>query len=140
VPLLRDGNARPDVITHPLPALALSYGSEDVKAAFEPVIEAMGDLDRLMLRVVGGINTIYGRLRTIDCEVAMEFNHSVSGIDQVGTVHLDFVVVLSTTEGCSKDEDYKCDPELSVTHRMIGVTTSHEEDYQLQNEFGVANK
>jgi hypothetical protein len=67
VPFLRDGNARPDVITHPLPALALSYGSEDVKAALEPVIKAMDDLDRLMLGVVGGINTIYGRLRAVDC-------------------------------------------------------------------------
>jgi hypothetical protein len=51
VPFLRDGNARADVITHPQPALALGYGSEDVKAALEPVIEAVGDLDGLVLGV-----------------------------------------------------------------------------------------
>jgi hypothetical protein len=29
---------------------------------------------------------------------------------------------------------------MSATHRSIRVTTSHEEDYQLHDEFGVANR
>jgi hypothetical protein len=62
VPFLRDGNAGADVITHPLPALSLGYGSEDVKAALEPVIEAVGDLDGLVLGVIGGVNTIHDHL------------------------------------------------------------------------------
>jgi hypothetical protein len=98
VPFLRDGNARADVITHPLPALALGYGSEDVKAALEPVIEAVGDLDGLVLGVISGVNTVDDCLRSIDREVAMEFHHSVSRIGQVRPVHLDFVIVLSTAE------------------------------------------
>jgi len=32
------------------------------------------------------------------------------------------------------------DREMSATHRSIRVTTSHEEDYQLHDEFGVANR
>ena len=59
------------VIPHPLPALALGYGCEDIETALEPVIKAMGDFDGLMLGVIGGINTIYDRLRAIDREVAM---------------------------------------------------------------------
>ena len=57
MPFLRDGNTRPYVVSHPLPALALGYGSEDVNAALEPVIEAVGDLDGLVLGVIGGVNT-----------------------------------------------------------------------------------
>jgi hypothetical protein len=35
--------------------------------------------------VISGVNTIDDCLRSVNCEVAMELNHSVSGIDQVGT-------------------------------------------------------
>ena len=30
--------------------------------------------------------------------------------------------------------------ENSVTHLLVKLITSHDQDYQLQNEFGVANK
>jgi len=93
------------VIAHPLPALSRGYGGEDVKAALEPVIEAVGDLDGLVLGVIGGVNTVDDCLRSVDREVAMEFHHGVPGINQVGPVDLDFVVVLSAAERCSKDKD-----------------------------------
>jgi hypothetical protein len=32
------------------------------------------------------------------------------------------------------------DREMSATHHPIRATTSHEEDYQLHNEFDVANR
>src|SRR5208282_813190 len=117
VPFLRDGNARPDVITNPLPALTLGYGSENVKAALEPVGEAVGDLDGLMLGVIGGINTIDDRLRAVDRKVAVKLNHGVSGIDEVGPVHLDFVVVLSPCVGRSQDEGQICDREKAAAHK-----------------------
>jgi hypothetical protein len=60
------------------------------------ILKALGSFDP--------INAIHDCLRSIDREVAMEFHHSVSGIDQIGPVHLDFVVVLSTAERC-KDEN-----------------------------------
>ncbi len=131
MPFLRDGNARADVITHPLPALSLGYGSEDVKAALEPVIKTMGDLDRLMLGMVGGKNTICGCLRASDREIAVELNHGVSRINQVRSVHLYFVVILCVREGSSEAEGQKCNPEKA---------TFHEEDYQLHDEFSVAGK
>jgi hypothetical protein len=58
-----------------------------------------------VLGVIGGVNTVDGRLRPVDREVAMEFHHGVPGIDQVRPVHLDFVIVLSAAKRCSKDED-----------------------------------
>jgi hypothetical protein len=42
-----------------LPALALSYESEDVKAALKPVVEAVSDLRRFMLGMIGPINRIH---------------------------------------------------------------------------------
>ena len=77
MPLLRDGNALADVITHPLPTLSLGYGSEDIKATLEPIVEAVGDLDGFVLGVIGGVNAVDDCLRPVDCEVAMEFNHGV---------------------------------------------------------------
>jgi hypothetical protein len=129
------------VISHPLPVLALSNGSEDVKATLKPVIEAVSDLHRFMLGMIGGVNPIHYCLRTSDREIAMEFNHGVSGIDEIRSVHLDFVVVLSTDESCNQDqgEEQKRDREVSATHHPIEGTTAHEEDYQLHNELGVAN-
>ena len=104
MPFLRDGNARADVVTHPLPALALGYGSEDVKAALQPVLEAMPDLDRLMFGVIRLLNAVHNCLGAIDCEVAMELNHGVCGISQVRFVPVDFGVVLSACAGCRQDD------------------------------------
>jgi hypothetical protein len=142
VPLLRHGDTRANVIPHPLPALALGYRSKNVEATLEPVIKAMSDLHRFMLGVISGVNTLQDCLRALDCEVAMELNHGVRRIDKIRSVHLDFVVVLSASERRSQDqdEDLRRDCEMSVTHRLSGVTTSREEDYQQHNEFGVANR
>jgi hypothetical protein len=54
---------------------------------------------------MSGVNTIDDCLRSVNCEVAMELNRRVSGIDQVGPVHLNLVIVLSAAESCSKDEN-----------------------------------
>jgi hypothetical protein len=64
----------------------------------------------------------------------------VLGIDQVGPVHLNFVIVLSARESRSEDEGWKYQSEMSVTDRPIALTTSHEEDSQLQNDLIVADK
>ena len=63
-----------------------------------PVIEAVGDLDGFVLGVISGVNAVDDCLRSIDREVAMEFHHSVSGIDQIRPLHLDFIIVLSAAE------------------------------------------
>ena len=95
-----------------------------------------------MLGMMAGLNPIHLCLRTIDREMLRSSDHRVSRIDQIRSVHLDLAVVLSADESCSQDqrEGRKREREISVTHHQIGVTTTHGEDYQLQNEFGVANR
>ena len=65
------------MISYPLPSLALAYGREDVKAALEPVVETVSNLDSLMFDVIGQTNTVYYRLRSVDRKVAMQFDHGV---------------------------------------------------------------
>jgi hypothetical protein len=93
------------MIPHPLPVLALTDGGKNVKAAFEPVVEAVGDLDRLMRGVICGINTIIDPLRAVNREVAMQFDHGMSRFDQFGSVYLNFVVLLCADERCRTNED-----------------------------------
>jgi hypothetical protein len=78
-----------------------------------------------MLGVIGGINTIDDRLRAVDREVAVELNHGVSGIDEVGPVYLDFVVVLSPCVGGSQDEGQKCDREKATAHKTAADNLPH---------------
>jgi hypothetical protein len=58
MPFLGDGNAGPYVIANPLPTLSFGDGSEDVKAALEPVVKAVRNFDGLVFGVICGINTI----------------------------------------------------------------------------------
>jgi len=93
-PFFGDSDAGTDVVADPLNALATTFGSENVKANFEPVGEAVSDLDGFMLGVVGGIDAVDDGLAAIDSEIAVELDHGVVGLDQVVAVNLNFVVVL----------------------------------------------
>ena len=53
VPTVRDPHAGPDVIAHPLHAGAALLAGEDVEADFRPVVDALGDFDGFVFRVVG---------------------------------------------------------------------------------------
>jgi len=99
-PFFGDGDARTDVVTDPLNALAAACGSENVEADFEPVGEAVGDLDGFVFGVVGGVEAILNGLGAVDGEIAVEFEHGVVWVDEVGFVDLDFVVVLGADPRC----------------------------------------
>jgi len=121
VPFLRHRNSRPDVISHPLPALSVSYGSEDVKTRLEPVVEAMSDLHSFMLGVTSGIKAIHNCLRAVDREIAMEFEHGMTLIDQIRSIHLNFIVILGTGESCSEDQDEEKQNKVGVAKRLTFV-------------------
>src|SRR6202453_5500257 len=53
IPGVGHPNARSDVIADPLNALAVLLGREDIEADFGPVREAFGELDSLVLLMVG---------------------------------------------------------------------------------------
>jgi hypothetical protein len=61
MPLLGDGEARPDMIAYPLPTLALGCRSKDIESTLEVVRESVRNLDRLMFGMVRRVNTIDDR-------------------------------------------------------------------------------
>src|SRR6202050_1820913 len=94
MPAFRHANTRTDVIADPLPALICFDGSEHVEADLEPGVKAMRDLERFVLRMVGGIKTILKLLRAINGKIAVQFKHGVAGFDGVRAIHLNLVVIL----------------------------------------------
>jgi hypothetical protein len=49
----------------------------------------------------------------------VKFNHRVSWIDQVGPVYLDFIVVLSTGEGCREENRQQDQPEKGSGRKIF---------------------
>jgi len=89
------GNARTDVVADPLNALAAALVGKDVEADLEPVGETVGNFDSFVQGVVGGIKAVFDGFGAVDGEIAVELKHGVVGIDEIGAVDLNFVVVLS---------------------------------------------
>ena len=104
LPLLGDGDTGTNVVTDPLNTLAAALGSKDVKAYFEPVGETVGDLDGFVLGVVSGIDAVDDGLSAIDGEITMELDHGVVGINQIGAVDLNFVVVLRASRHSRREK------------------------------------
>jgi hypothetical protein len=94
-PFLWDGDTWTNVVADPLNALAATLGSKNVKTNFEPVCETMGDLDGFVFSMVCGIEAVDDSFGAVDGEITVELNHGVAGINQIGTVDLNFVIVLS---------------------------------------------
>src|ERR1035438_7098854 len=63
MPAFRCTHSRPDVIAHPPPSLVIWHRSEDVEPGLEPGRDALRDLDCLMQFVLGGQDSVHGRLR-----------------------------------------------------------------------------
>ena len=75
MPLLRNGDAWPDVIPYPLPAAIGLNAAEHVEASLEPVGKSLRDLKRLVHGVVSGLDTVNHLLTPVHCEVGMDFDH-----------------------------------------------------------------
>ena len=58
VPRLGSREPRPNVIAHPVPAVAVLNAGEDIKAGLEPVRPALRDLERFVLGMIGWGNAI----------------------------------------------------------------------------------
>src|SRR5207302_3061147 len=91
VPGFGHAHARTDVIAHPLPSIAGVDAGEDVEAGLEPIGNALGDLDGLVLGAVGGLQAIDYIAFSRDGVVAMQLDHSGLRRDRVGAVDLNFV-------------------------------------------------
>src|SRR2546425_6372282 len=119
-PFCRDTHARADMIAHPVPALAVAEGSENIKAHLKPVVETVGDLNRFVERMIRGQYAVLRSLRAAECEVAVQLDHRVAGRDGFVGIDLDFVVVLGG--GANGENGTDCDqkPEKAEASKYHG--------------------
>src|SRR5262245_11006204 len=94
MPFFGNANARADMVTDPLPAIARGGAGEDVEAGLEPVGEALGDFKGFVPGMFSGVDAAIVVLGSADSEVAVNFDHRVAGRYGFGRINLDFVVIL----------------------------------------------
>ena len=76
VPAVGNTNARTDMVANPLPSISIASAGENVEANFRPIVDTLGNFDRFVLRMIGGIESVRGVLRTgerfaaVDGEIA----------------------------------------------------------------------
>jgi hypothetical protein len=102
------------VVADPLVAGLGGVGGKVVEAELGPGGDALGELDGLVLGVVGGIDAVgcIGRagesFEAVDGEVGVELNHQGLGRDGIGAVDLDLVVVLGAEMRCQDETENEC--------------------------------
>ena len=94
MPLLRDANARTDVVAYPVPSITGARAGKDIETSLKPVISALRDFNSFMHRVVCGSDFIHRVLFSLSSKVGMEFNHRTARFNCISVVNLDLVVVL----------------------------------------------
>src|SRR6185312_6142106 len=119
VPLFRDSETGPNVITNPVPSIAGTSAGKNIKAGLKPIIHALRDFNGFMNGMVCGRNSIHLSLGTLRGVVGMEFNHRYAGVDRVGAVHLYLVVVLSMN---TKSAQAQCQHKKPVPNHY-GIET-----------------
>jgi len=95
------------MVADPLDALATLPGSENVEAGLEPVGEPMGDFNGFMKLVIGGQNAVLRSFGSLKCEIAMELDHGVAGLNCLVLVHLNLIVVLSRGGGGQNEKKWE---------------------------------
>ena len=103
MPRIRHPDARPDVVPHPLHAMAVLPAGKYVEAHFRPTGQALGNLERLVQLVVGGIHAIDLILLPVRGKVGMELNHGALWFYGGGAIDLDFVIALSAERLCARE-------------------------------------
>src|SRR5207237_8814278 len=104
-PLGGNPHTRPNVIADPLNTLAAPLRGEDVGAWFEPVGEASSDFDRFVQRVISGQAAVLNGFASVNCEIAVQLDHSIARRDRFVRIDLDLVVFLG---GSGSREAARC--------------------------------
>ena len=128
-PVPRRGNRDPrtDMVADPFPTAFRLDGGEDVKASFEPVGDALGDLNGLMLCMMRRLKTINRRFTSLGGEVRVQLNHSGARRDSLPAINLNFIVILSA--GWSKPEQSEQDWQNCKSqrrHKTFTAKSSHD--------------
>src|SRR5438105_5310390 len=106
VPRFRRAHPRTNVISHPLPAVAVMDAGKNVEAGFKPVGESLCDLDGLVHRAIGRLQTIYHFLFTLDGVIAVQLDHGAARMNGFAGINLYLVIILRPA-GVS----YACQPQ-----------------------------
>src|SRR5258708_27820745 len=109
------------MVAHPVPSIAGAGAGKDVEAGLNPVVKTVSNLDGLMQSVVGGREAVVGCFAAIHGEVRVEFDHGGPGLDCIGAIHLNFVVVLRPGGGQSSQQN-DSGQELTEAHNGFNFT------------------
>jgi hypothetical protein len=104
-PFRGNAHAWTNVIANPLDADAALFGGEGVEAHFEPVSDALRELEGFVFLVLGGEHAELGGGAAVDGEVAVQFDEERFWSLRFGGIDLDFVVVLSAQAWCAQQND-----------------------------------
>ena len=93
------------MIANPLHASTALLAGKDVEANLGPVVDSLGDLDGLVLGMIGGVNSVDELPLSIGCEVGVQFNHDAVRRHGVGAINLDFIIALCVSRLGKKNDD-----------------------------------
>src|SRR5579875_2167118 len=94
MPRGRNTYPRTNVIADPLHSAAILFARENIEAHLHPVIDALRDLQRLVLLVICRIDTL-NLVTLAECgEVRMQFHHCAARWNGLGPIDLNFVIAL----------------------------------------------
>ena len=82
------------MVAHPLPASIRLDRGENVEPGLEPFIKSLGDFYGFMHGVLGGLNPIHNGFAPFRSEVRVQLEHGRMRRNQVGPIHLYFIVIL----------------------------------------------
>src|SRR5204862_6798781 len=98
MPFRRHAKARSNMRANKIPAAAMARAGEDVESGFKPIVEAVGDFDRLVPGMIRWQSAVIGLLRPIGREVIVWLDHRHATRNCFRRINLDFVIVLSMSK------------------------------------------
>src|SRR5207245_251955 len=98
MPFGRYAKARANMRADEIQATATARAGEDVESGFEPIVEAVRDLDRLVPGVIRGQRAVVSLLRPFRGEVIVQLDYGDAALDGFRAVDLDLVVILTRSQ------------------------------------------
>src|SRR5258706_6924638 len=89
-----------------IPTVTVARARENIETSFEPIVEAMCDLDRFVPRMIRRQRAVFSFLRALRREVVVQLHHRDAARNSFRAVNLDFVVVLSASESRQKTHSH----------------------------------
>ncbi len=82
------------MVAHPLITVTRARACENIEAQLTPRVQAVRNFNGLVPGMLSGLDTIHFVFRARKREVVVQLHHSSLGRYRVGTVNLNFIIVL----------------------------------------------